>query len=81
METIRIGDKFYNAEKLTDAAKALLSDIQKVEGELGRLTLQTSITNLAKGTLVEKLVAESANLEQVEAPAEAVAPAQAEATA
>lgn len=70
MDTIRIGDNYYNAETLTDNAKALLSDLQKVEGELGRLNLQASITNFAKSTLIEKLVAETANLEHVEAPAE-----------
>jgi hypothetical protein len=66
METIRIGDNTYNAETLTEQSKILLSDIQKVEGELGRLTLQTSIANLAKGTLIEKLLTETENLEVVE---------------
>jgi len=69
METVRIGEKYYNGEKLTDKATALLSDIAKVEGELGRLNLQTSISNLAKGTLVQNLVEEAKNLEEVEAPA------------
>lgn len=68
METVRIGEKFYNGDKLTEKATALLGDLQKVEGELGRLSLQTSIANLAKGTLVQNLVAETANLEEVEAP-------------
>ena len=68
MDTVRIGDKFYNGDKLTEKATALLGDIQKVEGELGRLSLQTSICNLAKGTLVQNLVAEAVNLEEVEAP-------------
>jgi len=66
METIRIGDNHYNVETLTDDAKNLLADIQKVEGELSRLTLQTSIVTLAKGTLIEKLLAETANLEVVQ---------------
>lgn len=70
METIRIGEKHYNAETLTEVAVALLNDLQKVEGEANRLSLQTSITNLAKTTLIEKLVAEAANLEEVDAPAE-----------
>lgn len=73
MDTIRIGDDHYNTETLTDNAKALLSDLQKVEGELGRLNLQASIANFAKNTLIEKLVAETANLEKVDAPAEAPA--------
>lgn len=66
METIRIGDNHYNVETLTDEAKTLLGDIQKVDSELGRLSLQTSIANLAKGTLIEKLVAETSNLEVVQ---------------
>jgi len=69
-ETIRIGEKFYNAATLTETATALINDMNKVEGEVGRLALQTSITNLAKGTLIEKLVAEAANLEEVDAPVE-----------
>jgi len=69
METIRIGDKHYNAETLTDDSKALLSDIQKVDGELARLALQTSITNLAKGSLIDRLVEESVNLEEVQVEA------------
>ncbi len=66
MEAIRIGDKSYNVETLTDQAKTLLNDIQKVDGELGHLALQTSIVNLAKGTLIEKLLAETANLDVIE---------------
>ena len=66
METIRIGQKHYNAETLTETAAALLGDIQKVDGEIGRLALQTSIANLARGTLVEKLVEETKNLQEVE---------------
>ncbi len=68
MDTIRIGETHYNAATLTDTAKALLGDLQKVDGELGRLSLQTSIANFAKSALIEKLVAETANLEAVEAP-------------
>jgi|688.fasta_scaffold62640_7 hypothetical protein len=71
METIRIGDKYYNAENLTEQAITLLNDIRKVDGELGRLSLQTSIVSLAKGTLVDKLLVETENLEEVDAPVEA----------
>ena len=68
METIRIGEKYYDASKLTEQATSLLQDLQKVEGELGRLALSTSITNVAKNALIERLVAETANLVEVEAP-------------
>lgn len=68
METIRIGDKYYDVSKLTEQATSLLQDLQKVEGELGRLALSTSITNVAKNALIERLVAETANLVEVEAP-------------
>jgi|SaaInlStandDraft_4_1057021.scaffolds.fasta_scaffold12980_8 hypothetical protein len=68
VNSIRIGEKHYNAEKLTEPATALLGDLQKVENELSSLTLKTSIINLAKSTLVEKLVEETANLEEVDAP-------------
>lgn len=70
MDTIRIGDKFYDATKLTEHSAALIGDIEKIDGELGRLQLQASITNVAKQSLVEKLLAETANLTEVEAPAE-----------
>lgn len=68
METIRIGDKYYDVSKLTEQATSLLQDLQKVEGELGRLALSTSITNVAKNALIERLVAETTNLVEVEAP-------------
>ena len=68
METIRIGEKYYDVSKLTEQATSLLQDLQKVEGELGRLALSTSITNVAKNALIERLVAETANLVEVEAP-------------
>jgi hypothetical protein len=65
METIRIGDKHYNAEALTETATALLSDLHKVEGELNHLSLQSSIVTLAKNTLINRLLDETANLEEV----------------
>lgn len=68
METIRIGEKYYDVSKLTEQATSLLQDLQKVEGELGRLALSTSITTVAKNALIERLVAETANLVEVEAP-------------
>ena len=68
MDIIRIGEKHYDVTTLTDVAKGLLSDLQKVEGELGRLSLQTSITTFAKSALIEKLVAETAALPTVPAP-------------
>ena len=68
METIRIGEKYYDVSKLTEQATSLLQDLQKVEGELGRLALSTSITNVAKNALIERLVVETANLVEVEAP-------------
>jgi len=36
VETIRIGEKYYDVSKLTEQATSLLQDLQKVEGELGR---------------------------------------------
>jgi len=69
-QTIRIGEKHYDATNLTEQAVALLGDIEKVDGELGRLQLQSSIASVAKSSLIEKLVAETANLTEVEAPAE-----------
>ena len=70
MDTIRIGEKFYDATKLTEHATALINDINQVEGELKRLQLQTSIATLAKSTIVEKLVKETVNLTEVDAPKE-----------
>ena len=68
MDTIRIGENYYNAETLTDAAKALLSDIQKVDSRLNQLSLDASIMDLAKQTLIGKLVEETVNLQQVPGP-------------
>mgnify|MGYP006883175226 CR=1 FL=1 len=69
MDNVRIGDKYFNGKTMTEAAKILLNDIQKVEVEMGRLSLQTSIATLAKNTLIEKLIAEIPNLEEIDAPA------------
>jgi hypothetical protein len=73
IQTVRIGDKHYDASKLTDKAVSLFNDIAKIDGELGRLGLQTSIAELAKGALVEQMVAETANLTdaEIQVPAEA----------
>lgn len=68
-QVVRIGDKFYDASKLTDRAVALFNDIEKVDGEIGRLQLQTSIANVARTTLINDLVAETANLGDAEVPA------------
>ncbi len=75
MDIIRVGENHYDAATLTTTAKGLLSDLQKVEGELGRLSLQTSITNFAKSALIEKLVAETSTLPTVPAPEAAPAEA------
>jgi hypothetical protein len=72
MNTIRINNNFYNADTLTDTAKALLGDLQKIEGRMNQLSLDSSIMDLAKQTLIGKLVEETANLEAVPAPAENV---------
>ncbi len=75
MDTVRIGDKYFNGDTMTEQAKILLNDIQKIEGEMGRLSLKTSIATLAKNTLIDKLVAEIPNLEEVDAPTPPTPPA------
>lgn len=77
MNTIRINDKYYNADTLTDTAKALLSDLQKVEGRMNNLSLDLSIMDLAKQSLIGKLVEETAHLQLVPPPS---APAETETT-
>lgn len=67
-QMIRIGDKYFDGTKLTDTAMALISDIEKIDGEIGKLQLHVSIMNLAKTSLIEKLVIESVNLVEVPAP-------------
>lgn len=69
LQIVRIGEKYYDAAKLTEKAIALFNDINKIDGELGRLQLQTSITNVAKSKLVDDLVAETANLDNAQVPA------------
>ena len=69
MDVIRIGEKHYDTSKLPESVTALLNDIAKVDGEMNRLSLQTSIMNLAKGTLVEKLVAYTTVLTDAEVEA------------
>ena len=68
MNTIKIGTKFYNGDNLTEQATILLADIHKIDSEMGRLSLQTSIATLAKNTLIEKLVNETVHLEEIDEP-------------
>lgn len=55
MATIKIDDKEYDLEKLSDAAKAQLSSLQLVEGEMRRLQIQLSIAQTARNVHAQLL--------------------------
>ena len=70
MDIITVGEKNYNVEDLTEAAKTLITDIRKVEIELESATRQLSIFLYAKNSLVDRLSAEIANIPDIQLPQE-----------
>ena len=48
MPTIKIDEKEYDLDKLSDAAKAQLASLQFVDAELQRLTAQAAVLQTAR---------------------------------
>lgn len=76
LKTLTIGDKVYEASSITEQGVNIINDIKKVDGELHRLGLQRSITELAKVKLMEELQKELPKFKEVEVPAEETAEAE-----
>jgi hypothetical protein len=68
LQTLRIGEKHYSMESVTELAVNLLNDIKKIEEEMNRINLQFSITKLAKLKLIDELTKELPKMTEVPAP-------------
>jgi hypothetical protein len=68
LQTLRIGEKHYSMESVTELAVNLLNDIKKIEEEMNRINLQFSITKLAKIKLLDELTKELPKMTEVLAP-------------
>lgn len=55
MTTIKIDDKDYELESLTEAARQQLGALQVIDQEIRRLQLQISIANTARGVHAQLL--------------------------
>jgi len=66
LKTLTIGDKVYDAESITEKGVNIINDIKKVDGELAKIGLQKSITELAKVKLMEELQKETEKFTEVE---------------
>ena len=71
IKTIKIGEKAYAVDSMTEYGRNILQDLQKVDGVLNQQQLLVSVTQLAKGKLLEELTKEAANFTEVEDPTEA----------
>jgi hypothetical protein len=64
-QAVKIGEKYYDINTVTELAVALLKDIKKIDDELGRVNLQLSITKLAKVKLLDELTKEFPKMTEV----------------
>jgi len=64
-ETIKLGEKTFLADSVTERGNNIIDDIQKVESLIGTQQLELSVSNLAKGKLLEELTKESSNFTEV----------------
>lgn len=73
IETILIGDKHYDIRSLNERSVMIIQNtkkadelIKKYENEIKDLKIQIAMTNVAKGSLIDKLIEEARkNLKEV----------------
>jgi len=68
IHTIKIGEKSYESDSLTEIGTGLLTDIQKVDSILAHHQLELSVATLAKNTLIGKLEEEASKFKEIEVP-------------
>ena len=73
IKTFTIGDKVFEASSITEHGTNIINDLQKVDSILAQQQLQVSITQLAKGKLMEELQKEMANFTEIKRDASAAA--------
>jgi|GEM_PF-4104910 hypothetical protein len=67
-QAVKIGEKYYDINTVTELAVALLKDIKKIDDEISRVNLKLSITKLAKIKLLDELTKELPKMTEVLAP-------------
>lgn len=70
VETIKIGDKNYDVESVTDLSLALMKDIKTIDDKLKEYGVEMSIAKLAKSKLIEELQKELPKMTEVPEEAE-----------
>jgi len=67
-ETVRIGDKVYLVESLTEEGLNLVADIRKTESVIAQQQLGLSVSTYAKSKLIEELSAMTDDFTEIEIP-------------
>jgi len=68
IHTIKLGDKLFTMESVTDLGHGILEDIRKVDSVIQQQSLTLSISNLARQKLLADLTAESEKFTPAEDP-------------
>lgn len=68
-ESIKIGDKHYDVESVTELSLALMKDMKTIDDQIRHFGVQMSICKLAKSKLIEELQKELPKMKEVSAPA------------
>lgn len=66
--TIKIGDKYYDSDSITDLSIAIMKDIKTIDDEISKYGIQMSIAKLAKSKLIEELQKELPKMKEVHQP-------------
>jgi hypothetical protein len=64
-DTIKIGDKQYETESVTDLAIAIMKDVKTIDDQITSYGVQLSIAKLAKSKLIEELQKELPKMTEV----------------
>jgi hypothetical protein len=70
IHTIKLGEKTYSAESLTEKGTNIINDMRKIDGLMQQQQLLVSVSVLAKGKLIEELTKEAEKFTEVEDPSD-----------
>lgn len=65
-DSIKIGDKYYDINTVTDLSVAIMKDLKTIDDELKHYGIQMSIAKLAKSKLIEELQKEIPKMTEIE---------------
>lgn len=63
---IKLGDKIYETDSITELGNALMNDIKKVDEEIVNINTTIGIYKLAKAKLIDELIKESSKFKEAE---------------